>query len=417
MITAVVLLLFVSVAIMLGLGSTVIKDIKITGDFVKSKQAYLTAESGVEDISYRLKNGKQTSSPEILILGNSLATTTITDVGGDKEVLAKGDMENGIRKVKTRLTIVPASSGISFNYGVQVGDGGFFLENNSEIKGNVYSNGPITGQNSNIIRGDAVSAAAGGLFDNAHATGTVRAHTITNSTIDKDAYYVTKTGTTVLGTSYPGSSDQPKIPLPIADSDVALWETDALNGGTISSPCPYTIIANVTIGPKKIACDLIISGSPTVTLTGTIWVTGNITVMNSAILQVSPSLPGKSVTIIADNPSNRTTSSKITLQNDSVYNGSGIGSYIFFLSQNNSSELGGSEFAIDGKNNIIGSAVLYAGHGEILIENNIQFKEVTGYKIHSKNNAIITYESGLASPLFTGGPAGSFTVQEWREVK
>jgi hypothetical protein len=77
----------------------------------------------------------------------------------------------------------------------------------------------------------------------------------------------------------------------------------------------------------------------------------------------------------------------------------------------------GSEWVITGKNNVTGSLVMYAGHGETIVENNINFKEVTGYKIRSKNNAVVIYESGLASPLFTGGPSGGLNIKEWREVK
>ncbi len=414
------LFVFISTAVIMGLAVAAANELRSASNFMKSVGSYYASESGVEDVAYRLRNAKVVTSPEVLVVNSATITTTIANVGSDKELIATSDLDDHIRKVKALLTVTAATGGVSFNYGVQVGNGGFFLENNSEIKGNVYSNGPITGQNNNIIRGDAVSAGAGGLFDNAHATGTVRAHEIKSSTIDKDAYYVVwGSGNTITGTQYPGSADQPTIPLPITDAQISDWETEAAAGGTISSPCPYNISAATTIGPKKIACDLIIDINPaaTVTLTGPLWVTGNIVVQNNSILQVAASLPGKSVVIVADNPSNKLTSSKITLQNDTIYNGSGSGSYIFFVSQNNSYELGGSEVAINGKNNVSGSLVLYGGHGEILIENGISLKEVTGYRIHSKNNTVVTYESGLASPLFTSGPAGSLSVQSWREVK
>lgn len=156
-ITVVVLLLFVSVAVMLGLGSTAIKDLQITQNFVKSKQAYLTAESGVEDAAYRLKNGKQISSTETLALNGATTTTDITDISGsEKEILSTGDLSSTTRKVKMNLRT--STVGASFNYGIQVGSGGLIMSNNAGINGNVYANGNITGANGVFITGTAIAA-------------------------------------------------------------------------------------------------------------------------------------------------------------------------------------------------------------------------------------------------------------------
>ncbi|MBI2120994.1 MAG: hypothetical protein HYT94_05220 [Parcubacteria group bacterium] len=161
MITAVVLLLFVSVAVMLGLGATVIKDIKITQDFVRSKQSYLTAESGVEDAAYRLKNGMQISATEIFGLNGATTTTTITDIGSEKEILATGDdTASSTRKVQMRLR--EAAVGASFNYGIQVGAGGLFMGQNAGVYGNVYVSGSIEGSGNgasmSFVTGTAIAA-------------------------------------------------------------------------------------------------------------------------------------------------------------------------------------------------------------------------------------------------------------------
>lgn len=163
MITAVVLLLFVSVAVMLGLGSSVLKDIRIVQDFVRSKQSYLTAESGVEDVTYRVKNAMSVSSPETLVLNGATTTTTITDISGsDKEILATADLSSTTRKVRTRLRT--SITGASFNYGIQVGAGGFQMSNNSGVYGNVYVNGSIygsgNGSSKSFITGTAVAASS-----------------------------------------------------------------------------------------------------------------------------------------------------------------------------------------------------------------------------------------------------------------
>ena len=208
MIISVIFLLFISLSLIFGISNSVIREFKITQDVVKSTQSYFTAESGNEDVTYRIKNGKTVGATESLSLNGATTNTTISDIVGGKEVLSSSNFDNLIRKVKTQLTI--SSSGVSFNYGVQAGDGGFSLQGNSTIEGNVYSNGPVVGANSNIIKGDVVSAGSTGLISGVHATSSAYAHTIANSNIEKDVYYQSISNTTVGGTQYPGSADQSK---------------------------------------------------------------------------------------------------------------------------------------------------------------------------------------------------------------
>ena len=217
------------------------------------------------------------------------------------------------------------------------------MENSSQIAGNVFSSGPIAGENSNLVKGDIISAGPAGTINGVHATGTVYAHSISNSDIDKDAYYATISNTTVDGVEYPNSPDQATSSLAITDAMIEAWKAAAAVS-VISSPCPYNIKDDITIGPVKINCNLEISGSPTITIAGPVWVNGNIEIDNSPTIKLASSLGANSVAVIADNPSNRTTSSKIELGNSTQFQNSGTeGSYILFVSQNNSAQNGGSE--------------------------------------------------------------------------
>ena len=413
MLMSVVSFLFISVAIISGLVSPSIRQFRNASINFNAKKSYFLAESGSEDVAYRTIKGMTVGNSETLTLDSNTATTTVTTlVGNTKEISTVGDVSSYQRKTKVTLS---AGNGAVFNYGVQVGQGGFILENTSTITGNVYSNGTITGSG-NTITGDAVSVGSSGVIDGVHTTGSAYAHVVKNSTVGLDAYYVTKTNTTVGRNSYPNSADQTAVSLPVTDVQITDLETDAASGGTISSPCTYVINANVTIGPKKINCDLEISGNPTVTLTGNIWVSGNIIIKNSAIIKVDASLGSQSVSIIADKISNRSTSSTIDLSNTVQFQGSGsIGSFVVLISQNNSAESGGSVDAISMDNSASGAVILYAGHGLISINNSASLKEVTGYKIKAKNSANITYESGLANTLFTSGPGGGYEVTGWGE--
>lgn len=415
--TVVIFLLSIGMSIIYGVVSPTLKQSAVAENFIQSSQGYVASESGIEDVIYRLKNGMQTGETEVLRVASSTATTTITSIGNnEKSIFSLGNSLNRIRQMRASLVV---ENGINFNYGVQVGNGGFELDNSAQVIGNVYSGGKIVGENSNLIKGDVISSGSGGLISGITATGTAYAYTIKDSNVGGDAYYQVIVNTTVGGTQHPGSTNQADFPLPISDTAISVWEEEAVAGGVISSPCPYNITTNRTLGPVKITCDVQVSGNPTVTLNGPVWVTGNISFANTPIIKAGASMGAKSVVVIADNPSNRITSSQITLTNSALFQGSGqIGSYVLLLSQNNAAELGagkGENTAIDVNNSAGGALLLYAGHGEVMIQNNVSLKEVTAYRVYAKNTAKVIYETGLASLLFSSGPSGSWTVKGWAE--
>ena len=421
--TAVIFFLFISLAIVMGLTASAVKSSKISLDLLSAKKSYFVAESGTEDAVYRVIKGKKYSAEEVVSLDGSFATTTIMNLSGDMEITSIGDVSRNIRKLKTELS---NDTETSFHYGVQVGDGGLIMQNSALVTGNVYVNGPIIASNSNEIKGDVVSARSTGSITGIYATGTAYAHNIANSKIDGDAYYQIIDGITKVGPNkvicpnfycHPDSPDQPPSDLPISDELISSWE-DAADVSVITSPCPYEIKSDTVLGPVKIECNLEISQNPTITLMGPVWVAGSIDVSNTAIIRIDPSLGKKSVPFIADDPLNRLTSSKITLQNRVTFEGSGTeGSYILVLSQNNSAENGGSEKAIFIKNTVSGDLLLYAGHGQIYLGNRSDLREVAGYKITLSNQANVIYESGLANLLFESGPGGGYSIDSWREVK
>lgn len=379
-------------------------------------QAQALAEAGIDNAVYELnQNGSYTGESNTALGGGVFTVSVATVDSSTKRITATGFVPDSANPTATKK-VVQASASIdtevvSFAFGVQAGNGGIFLENNASVRGNVYSNGPVTGQNSNIVRGAVVSAGPSGLISGVHATSSGYAHTIQNSTLDGDAYFQSISNTTVAGVQYPGSADQATTSLPIPDALIEEWKTAALAGGTHTSPCPYEISTSVTIGPTKIDCDLTIKGNGiTVTLAGPLWVKGNLSIENSPTIRVGASQSGRSVPIVVDNPSNRSTGSTAELENSAVFEGSGDNSHILLVSQNNSAENGGTTVAIDVKNTVSGDLLVYAGHGEIVLQNNINLREVTAWRIRAKNFAEIVYKTGLGDTLFSSGPGGSWAV-------
>lgn len=449
--TLVIFTMLASLGGLLGFAYIALGETDASRELKRAEQSYYLSEAGLEDVSYRVMRGKQYAPSQMLTLNGSSATTSVVTVGQNKEVTAVGNVSQGIRTVKN---VLKTSSGAAFVYGVQIGRGGFLMENNSIVNGSVYSGGDIIMKNSAKINGDAFAAATSSLNGNSPLTlitGHARAHTtndssisqnasstevITKSIIGKHAYADRISGSTITGNAYyftsiatstvsgslfpatPAPEDLPVLPMPISDAKISAWETMAEAGGVHSNPCPYKLDDGTTaLGPLKINCDFIMENDAVVILTGPLWIAGNFTIKNNAILKLPVSYGENSEVIIADHPSDRTTSSKITVENNSQILGSGAyGSYIINISQNDSAENGGTEAAIQPKNNAT-STVFYAPHGKILLENNVGLKEATAYLMHMKNNAVLNYETGLSGISFSHGPSGGYGILRWKEVE
>lgn len=156
------ILLFVVIAtsISMGLVAPTISSIKSTKDSIESKRSYALAESGVEDVFYRIRVAKQVSSTETLSVESNSVSTTVTDlVGGGKQIVSTGDIESRNRTIGATIQ---KGDGISFSYGMQSGYGGITMGNNSQVIGSIYSNGQIIG--SGIITGSATSANAASVY-------------------------------------------------------------------------------------------------------------------------------------------------------------------------------------------------------------------------------------------------------------
>jgi hypothetical protein len=421
-ILTVALFIFLSLISVLGIVNPVLRHLRATYNIYQSKQSYYLAESGIEDAVYRLKTKASVPASYNLTLNGETSEITALDSYPDKIITATGNNNDFVRQLQAKVLL---GTGISFHYGIQAGRGGFKMENSSSVIGNVNSNGSVIGSG-NYIYGDVISSGASGLIYGIHATGTIYAHSIGNSSqrtyVDKDAYYATNlVNTTVTGTNYPNSADQAEVDLPISDEQIQAWESDAAAGGTISS-CDssgnYTISTSVNLGPKKITCNLVVkSSSGILTVTGPIWVTGNITLQTGPTIKMASSLGSNNVAIIADNPSNRSTSSTINIGQQTIFQGSGsVGSFVFLISQNNSAETGGSNVALT-MNQGASALVAYASHGLINLSQSVSVKEVTAYKISLTQSANVTYDTGLPHTLFQAGPAGGYDITSWNEVE
>ena len=136
---------------------------KVVSNKINSQKIFYASEAGLEDNIYRIKNQRNYTSTNSLPVGSGQSNITISSNGNTKTIFSEGVIGNTIRRLQSVVTIT--TSEIAFHYGVQVGAGGLVMGENAEITGNVYSNGPIEGDNRSIIDGEAIVATAMALDD------------------------------------------------------------------------------------------------------------------------------------------------------------------------------------------------------------------------------------------------------------
>lgn len=417
-------ILIIMLSVALTMSSQVALEQKTTTNAVKSTQAYYAAESGIEDALLILRRNPQLSSANYSLNVNGATANIIIPiiVGGTRAVASQGNNKSMVRGIQT--VYVLDSQGISFHYGTQVGAGGLSMGSNSEIDGNVFSNGNITGSASGNITGDVVVSGNGNKIENVDVEGNILAYSCLSSTnVGGNLTYVagglhtcTVAGTT---TSQPYAIVEQS--LPITPDQIDSWKAETAGGttksaysinsnATVTENSPVVITGNMSVGSNatwnlmgftKIIGNLTIGSNARVNMGGTLYVTGAIGFGSNSVTQLNNFYGAASGIILADG--------NITVNSNAILRGSGqTGSYILVLSTSSLST------AISVGSNSTG-AIFYTSAGGVQINSNADVREVTGYKVSLGSNATLQYESGLANASFSSGPSGSWKVTSWTE--
>ena len=404
MLTAVVFFLFISLAIIGGLVTPSVREFRNANNLIKSRQSFFLSESGLEDAYFRLKNAISIESSTSITLNSDVATTDITDSDyNEKKITTLGDVS--FRQRKNEL-ILSTGTGISFNYGIQSGAGGFII-GNATVNGNVYSNGNIIGNNGATVTGSAFAAGISGVIDNIDVgedeVGDGWAHIVTDSTIAGNLYCQTGSGNNISCDT--SRADPSVVDMPITQLMIDQWKLDSEEGETIAGN--FTVSSPATLGPAKITGNLAINAN--LTITGTVYVMGNITTNNGAHISLSSSYGSAGGIIIVDG--------RVVLSNNVQFFGSGgEESYVLLISTSDCPNQCSGLNAIEILNNV-GAIIINAQYGTVHIENNVNLNEVVGEQIVIDNNAEVNYVSGLANASFISGPSGGWNVKSWKEIE
>lgn len=145
-----------SLIVSAGLIMPIVKQLKVSANAWKSMESYYTAEAGVEDITYRVKSGKDYNTTEAMAIGDFTVETTLENTIDGITITSTGVSGGHEKIIETKVV---ESEGVSFVYGIQSGKGGILFQSSAGVIGNVYSNGDIISQNSGaFITGSAYVA-------------------------------------------------------------------------------------------------------------------------------------------------------------------------------------------------------------------------------------------------------------------
>ena len=416
-----VLILMVTLGIGASIATGVFGQQRIVKNTVASIQAYYAAEAGIEDALLRVQNSMSWTSPYVFQVGSASTTVTIpVAIGGVRTITAQGDATNRLRGAQVIYQI--DADNVSFNFGAQIGDGGMEMRAGSKVVGNVFSNGTIFAGGGagaeRLITDTAVIARNGSKLDGItvgdtscpSCTGDVRVHTCVDSTIKGTLTYVSggSFGSCTAGAYVDGGPGEiDPAAFPITPAMITDWKNDAAAGGIIDGGGDVTITANRTLGPGKITGDLTTDNNSTLTLAGTVWVTGDTFIKNGTTIRLDASYGDLSGMLIGDG--------EIFIRNGSAVEGTSS-PFSFLMLIGLSSSTAESDPAMEVKNTAQG-AILFTPNGLMVIDNTVDLVEATTYQLLLKNNATITYDIGLANTRFTSGPSGGWVVSGWKEIE
>jgi len=149
----VILFLTLSLAIIMGISVPIANQIKVSSDLEVSRRSYATAEIGNEEIYYRLNKGK--TIPTTISLGVTGATASAVVVeNGDTETVTSTGLAGSYQRL-TKTTFTRPRS-VAMLYALQIGTSSVVAGSNSNITGDVYVNGSISGLT--VTNGSVIAA-------------------------------------------------------------------------------------------------------------------------------------------------------------------------------------------------------------------------------------------------------------------
>lgn len=134
---------------------------------VGSAQALAVAEAGIDKATYELNQNPSYSGETNTYLPGGTFTTTVTSIDSSTKLITSTAVSTSTGQVMTKIIKAKVSINsniVSFTYGVQAGNGGFQMQNNSYVAGNIFANGSVIGSSGTYATGTVVVAGGTALI-------------------------------------------------------------------------------------------------------------------------------------------------------------------------------------------------------------------------------------------------------------
>ena len=440
-IIAIVTLLAVSavaLAIISSISSLAVNSIKTANSGGIVDKTFYAAESGLHEGLYRVKTNPAPTpvgSPYIVTIDGIVVQVTVADDPNNayqRIIKSTANDANGNIRVAT-ISVGTNSFAGGINQAVQSGTGGVYFSNGTVVNGDIYSNGdivPINNGNVGTLNGNATST---GSIKNMTINGSAHFASATSSDIYEDAFYQTIANTTKVGPTggathivCPNASGycHQKSTGPASLSSIfttaSINQQISLITNVVSNACSpsgsFCVTQATNLGPNRINGDLNISNNQTLTLTGDIYVTGQVNFGNNCKIALAKSLTdvGASAFIITD--------SKVDYGNNcQVVAPANINSFVFLVSNYTTTVLDPSSPSYDPAiklSNNADSMVFVTINGALDIKNGAALNAGVN-KLISLGNVTVTFKPSLSSFYF-GNPTSNQTLvpqpATWQEL-
>lgn len=304
----------------------------------------------------------------VVIHQASVSGTNYYTIGASSGGYAAGTAANGVLSSGAWASTTPANADLYF----KVSLGGFL----------------------GSIHGDGTT-----LFNlGTQATDVAAARSVTNAYVAGSLFCTSGVNVNKLCSSAadPGAHEHP-----VSDADIDSWKDAAVQGGTNVGDYAVTAV-DTTLTSRKIQGNLSITARGATTISGIVWVTGNLTINNMARVSLDASYGAKSGVIIVDGT--------ITVGGGAILSGSGqVGSYLVLVTNSTSA----SAVSITGGSH---TAIVSAHYGTITLSSGAWVRQASGYTVKLLGGSRVAADPELASVQILGSVGGTYSVVSWKEL-
>ena len=420
---------FVAVSSAIASSSLSVSNVQIEETMHASDQAWYAAWAGVDELMYRLRARQNFSSPYQLSLtldGGATVSASLEGDDNEKTVKSTGYAAGMIKNLEVK--VVSSSAKTSFTYAIQAGVGGIDLEGQTIVRGssnssgNIYSNGAIRGKSTSA--GNSGSRILGSIWAVDYVGG-LDSPTTGGVYIQKNAWANSLSACRIAGDAkalappnvsncpYSGTftlSDPPPV-IPLASVDADYWKNQAQAGGIWPGNCivggggPLDCTAGgLNLGGIKITGNLPVPSGTNLTLTGSVWVTGDLVIDSNNVFYTAEAVGKNSIVVVVSNPDNPATLGRILTSSNVSFLRNSLGAGLIFISENSSDQCGDNPAIMTSSNTA--TVVFVALSGCVHVKSNSILSGILAKKIYVENNAIIEFDPSLARGILEPGSGG-----------